>query len=67
MNNLEYDKNNKIIKLIKYLLFMLCTFLILRYLPNHKISINELLYISLSNGILFIIIDYIAKERYIIS
>lgn len=70
MNNnieIEYDINNKILKLAKYSLFMLFTFLIVRYLPNHKISNIDLLYISLSNSIIFIILDFCAKEKYIIK
>jgi hypothetical protein len=61
---IEYDKKNKLMRLIKYLLFMTLTFLIIRYIPHHKINIYDTLTISLIHSIVFISLDTIAKDNF---
>ena len=60
---IEYDEKNKLMRFIKYLLFMAFTFLIIRYIPHHKINIYDTLIISLIHSIVFISLDTIAKDN----
>lgn len=64
---IDYDKSNKVMKFIKYLLFMTLTFLIIRYIPHHKIDIYDTLTIALIHSIIFIILDTIAKDKFKIN
>lgn len=64
---IDYDKKNKLMRLIKYLLFMTLTFLVIRYIPHHKISIYDTLTIALIHSIIFISLDTIAKDNFTIK
>lgn len=64
---IDYDKNNNVMRFIKYLLFMTLTFLVIRYIPHHKINIYDTLIIALIHSIIFITLDTIAKDKFIIK
>ena len=64
---IEYDNKNKINKIIKYFLNFIVVFLIVRYIPNHKINDLELFIIGLLCSINFIILDYYGRDKFLIK
>ena len=61
-NYKNFDQNNssKLEKSLKYLIFAIILFLILRYVPKKLLSTNEIITITTLGSIIFSIIDIVS-------
>lgn len=60
MIDIKQIKNQNIYRIIKYILMGLFIFIATRYIPQKILKINEIILITLSTTIVFIILDMVS-------
>ena len=62
MININQIKNQNIYKIIKYILMGLFIFITTKYIPEKVLKMNELIIITLSSTIVFVILDTVSPS-----
>ena len=62
MIDINQVKNQNIYKLIKYILMGLFIFITIKYIPDKLLKINEIILITVSCTIVFIILDIVSPS-----
>jgi len=62
MIDINQIKNKNIYKVIKYILMGLFIFIATRYIPEKILKINEIILITISSTIVFIILDIVSPS-----
>jgi hypothetical protein len=62
MINIDQVKNQNIYKIVKYILMGLFIFIATKYIPEKLLKINEIILITITSIIIFIILDIVSPS-----
>ena len=62
MIDINQVKNQNIYKIVKYILMGLFIFIAIKYIPEKLLKINEIILITVSSTIVFIILDIVSPS-----
>ena len=62
MIDITQVKNQNIYKIVKYILMGLFIFIATKYIPERLLKINEIILITISSTIVFIILDIVSPS-----
>ena len=62
MIDINQIKNQNIYRVIKYILMGLFIFIATRYIPGKVLNINEIVLITISSTIIFVILDIVSPS-----
>ena len=62
MIDINQVKNQNVYKMVKYILMALFIFIAIKYIPQKLLKMNELIIITISSTIVFVILDTISPS-----